>query len=318
MSRKVTAARMHGPGGGVFLDEVDLADPRHGEVVVEMSMAGVNPLDGYVLAGRVGGDAAYPRTLGVEGVGEHEGRLVVVFGSGVGIVRDGTWSSAALLPATALVEVPAGVPEEVASACGVVGSTAIRVVDDLARAGRDDRVLVLGASGAVGSAACSLLSAGGIAVWGQTTSEGKAINIEQRGAVPIIAATPEDLSRMLFGHVEPTVVLDSLGDAWTAVAVHALGMGGRLVSYGTSAGVSGELDLQAIYRKGITWYGYGGMAESQDRLRDAVGRALDAVSQGRLTIVTQEPLPLTRAQEALDRVSRREGFGKVLLDLRAG
>lgn len=307
---------MEAPGVEVRVDRIDRAEIGPGEVVVEMCLAGVNPLDGYVLAGMIGADAPYPRILGVEGVGDCGGQLVVVFGCGVGLRRDGTWTEVAVVPAASVVPVPPGVSLDMAAACGVVGPTAIRVVEDLAAPTPDDRVLVLGASGAMGMAACSLLSSAGVPTWGQTTSKEKAPGVADIGAVPLVAGTPQQLTGLLEKVAPPTVVLDSLGGGWSAAMVDALEPRGRLVSYGTSAAPRAEVDVQALYRKSLTWHGYSGIAELPGRSRQAIVRALEAVAAGRLRIITRQLISLDQAQHAVDLVRSRQGMGKVLLDLR--
>lgn len=320
MSNSVSAARVHEPGGRIRLDELDLdpstSHPHPGEVAVKMHLAGVNPLDGYVLDGRVGADAPYPRILGVEGVGERAGQPVVVFGCGVGMVRNGTWAELALVPAEALVPVPTGVPLDIAAACGVVGPTAIRVVQDLAAPTPDDQVLVLAASGAVGMAACSLLRSIGVATWGQTTSPDKAAGLAEIGATPLVADSPKMLIGLLGEQARPTVVLDALGGGWTSAGIEVLRPRGRLVSYGTSVAPRADVDVQAFYRKSLTWHGYSGIAEPLERVHEAITRALQAVLAGQLQISTRPPIPLDRAQQAIELVRSREGMGKVLLDLR--
>ena len=97
-----------------------------------------------------------PRTLGGEGAGEVDGRLVLVAGEGLGFVRDGVWAQAAIVPRDAVVEVPEGVAAEHAAAMGIAGLTALNCVRALARVTAADRVIVLGASGGVGSMIVSL------------------------------------------------------------------------------------------------------------------------------------------------------------------
>ena len=116
-----------------------------------MRYGGVNPVDRYRGAGTVDADSPVPRTLGAEGAGTFKGRPVVVYGHGVGRTRDGIWSTRAIVPRAALIDVPAGVDLQHAAVMGVAGVTAWRTATELARVTKDDRVLVLGAAGGVGS-----------------------------------------------------------------------------------------------------------------------------------------------------------------------
>jgi len=62
----------------------------------------------------------------------------------------------AIVPRAALIDVPAGVDLQHAAVMGVAGVTAWRTVTELAQVTKDDRVLVLGAAGGVGSVIVSV------------------------------------------------------------------------------------------------------------------------------------------------------------------
>src|SRR5207248_8250529 len=121
-----------------------------------------------------------------------------------------------------------------AATMGIAGLTAWNVVHDLGRETAEDRVLVLGASGGVGTMIVSLAAARGATVWGQTGSKDKAARIAEVGAERVFIAGPDDLGTVL-DVSEPTVVFDPLGDGFIQPVIEALAPGGRLVSFGTSA-----------------------------------------------------------------------------------
>ena len=180
-SDTVRAARLVELGAPLQVQEVELPAPGGDEVRVDLHYGGVNPIDRYNAEGQVNPDTPLPRTLGGEAAGEVKGRLVLVAGEGLGFVRDGVWSQAAVVPREAVVEVPDGVAAEHAAAMGIAGLTALNCVRTLAQVTAEDRVVVLGASGGVGTMLVSLARAAGASVWGQTGSEAKvpAITAEQ-------------------------------------------------------------------------------------------------------------------------------------------
>lgn len=312
---RTTAARLHQHGGPLRVEAVGLADPRAGEVVVDMAYAGVNPVDGYGVLGRVAADGPLPRTLGGEGSGTVGDRRVVVRGHGLGATRDGLWAVAAVVPDDALVDVPEGVGLAEAAAMGIAGITSWRSVTELGRVTAGDRVLVLGASGGVGSIAVSVAAALGATVWGQTGTEAKAAWVRDRGVVDVVVGGADEV-RSQAAAFEPTVVIDPLGGPFTGAAVEVAAPGGRLVVLGTSAGPDGTVPLQAFYRKGLTAFGYGGLREPDAVLTRALQDALAALADGRLQVAVDTTLPLARVGEALDRIAGRRVRGKVLLDLR--
>ena len=133
---KAVAARLVEHGKPLNVAEVDLPAPGGDEAEVEMRYGGVNPVDRYRAAGTVDAGSPVPRTLGAEGAGTFEGRPVVVFGHGVGTTRDGIWSTRAIVPRAALIDVPAGVDLQHAAVMGVAGVTAWRTVTELAQVSR--------------------------------------------------------------------------------------------------------------------------------------------------------------------------------------
>ncbi len=140
----VRAARLTELGRPLEIQEVELPAPGQGEVRVDLHYGGVNPIDRYNAAGQVNPDAVRPRTLGGEAAGEVDGRLVLVAGEGLGFVRDGVWSQAAVVAREAVVDVPDGVAAEHAAAMGIAGLTALNCVRTLAQVCAEDRVMVLG------------------------------------------------------------------------------------------------------------------------------------------------------------------------------
>lgn len=316
MSERTTAARLVDLHAPPVVTEVDLAEPTDGEVEVELRFAGVNPLDTYVITGAVGGQAPRPRTLGVEGAGFWRGRPVVVHGGGIGVVRDGTWAGRVLAKPDNLVPVPDGVDLAVAAGAAVVGTTAIRVVQDVGRVDGNDRVLVLGAAGGVGQAVCGLAVAAGAQVWGQTASAGKADAVAEAGATPIVAATSKELIEKAEDAV-PTVVFDPLGGAFTTASVEVLAEYGRLVSYGTSASVMTTVNMRQIYRKNLVVAGYGGVNEPPIRIRNGIEQALQALRDKEMVIPVHEVFPLADVGAALRALTERQVVGKVVLDVGA-
>ena len=165
--QKTRAARLHRHGDPLVVEDVALATPGPGEVLVTLRRGGVNPIDRYVAAGTVAADAPLPRTIGLEAAGEVDGLPVLVYGEGLGTARDGVYASYVVAPQDALVPVPDGVSMEQAASASIAGLTAYGVVVSVADITADDRVLVLGASGGVGLPVVSLAVGRGARVWGQ-------------------------------------------------------------------------------------------------------------------------------------------------------
>ena len=74
--------------------DLELGEPETDEVLVEMVMGAVNPVDRYGAMGLTAPDGPVPRTLGTEGSGTVTEIPVLVHGAGVGTKRDGLWATA--------------------------------------------------------------------------------------------------------------------------------------------------------------------------------------------------------------------------------
>ncbi len=315
---RARAARLHAHGKPLVVEEVDLAAPGDDEVLVEMAFGGVNPVDRYMAEGRMAPDGPLPRTLGMEGTGRlaEDGRAVLVQGRGLGAQRDGTWAERVVAPRAALTDIPAGVDLAEAAAMGVAGATAWRTATDLARVTADDRVLVLGASGGVGSMLVSLCRSLGARVWGETGNPAKADFVTGQGAETVVTTgSPQELTEAV-EPLAPTVVFDALGDGFSGAAVEALAPFGRLVSFGVSAGPMAELNMQSVYRKSLTIYGYGGLIAPEEQAAAGKAAALAALADGRLRVRLAEVLPLERVNDAFAALVNRAVSGKIALDLR--
>lgn len=297
-----------------MIEEVALADPGPDEVLVTLTHGGVNPVDRYNALGRVAPEGPLPRTLGSEAVGILDGEAVLVRGHGLGSRRDGLWASAAVVPRAAVVPLPAGVDPLAAASMGVAGLTAWRVVDELGSVGSEDRVLVLGASGGVGTIICSLAHHRGATVWGQTASAEKVAFVAAQGAERVVTCDASGLLAAV-ADLHPTVVFDPLGGPFTAAALEALAPYGRLILFGTSAGAHGEIHLQHLYRSAQRVLGYSGMHEPEERARPALENALAALARGEFAIAVDAVLPLARVNDAFARLVERDVRGQIVLDL---
>jgi NADPH2:quinone reductase len=188
------------------------------------------------------------------------------------------------------------------------------VVRDLALVTAEDRVLVLGASGGVGTMIVSLAGFAGATVWGQTGSPDKVSLIEGQGADRAIVAGPEELGKAL-SEFAPTVIFDPLGDGFLAPVVEAAAPRARIVSFGTSAGPDVRFNLQSLYRKALSLLGYAGLILGEAERRQGLQAALAALAAGELRVVVDEALPLEQAGQAFQRLLDRQVRGKLLLAL---
>jgi NADPH:quinone reductase len=308
------AARLVEYGSPLRVEDVTLAEPAPGEVLVTLDYAGVNPVDRYAALGRVALDGPVPRTLGGEAAGRlADGTRVLAYGAGLGSIRDGVFATAAVVPRDAVFEVPDGVDQAVAASMGVAGLTAFRAVEK-SGVGPEDRVLVLAASGGVGQSIVSYAASKGAQVWGQTSSPGKVHAIREMGAKDVVVTDAAGL-RDAVRDFAPTVVIDSLGGDFTANALRCLERRGRLLLFGTSASPVGLIALQELYRNEITVLTYGGLIATAAERREGLARAFPALLDGRLRIRIDREVMLDDVNAAFAALADHSLTGKAVLRL---
>jgi NADPH:quinone reductase-like Zn-dependent oxidoreductase len=188
-----------------------------------------------------------PFVLGYDVVGEIDQLGEGVRGFAVGDrVADMTvvGSNAAYrtLRAERLTRVPPGVDAAEAATLILSWTTAYQLLHRAARVQRVQRVLVLGAAGAVGQALLTLGRLAGVEVWGAAHGPHAAL-IRELGATPIDYER-EDFTRVLPGGFD--VVFDGIGEDGYRRSFAALKRGGLLCAYGYSAGVQARHRMLAI------------------------------------------------------------------------
>jgi NADPH2:quinone reductase len=298
----------------VLVDDAPEPQAGAGEVVVAVSRAAVNPLDVWISAGTVAGAGPLPRTGGVEAAGvTADGRRVHFRGCGLGLIRDGTYAERVAVPEIALTPIPDAVDDTQAAGVGIGGVTALDILD-VGGVAEGTTVLVLGASGGVGSFAVQLARVRGARVVAQTSAQARADALRELAEVVVVAQGADLADAVRAAGVEAVdVVLDCLGGPYGEPAAKLLARGGRLVVYGASAGPSFSISSAEFYRKAARILGYGGIAERPEDLARKAGVVLDQVAAGAVRSIVAAELPLADANEAHLRIRERRAGGKILL-----
>ncbi len=306
------AVRVHGFGQPLSVEQVAPPLPEGGDVTVEVLAASVNPLDLWVCQGSVaGGNQKLPMVPGCEGVGMVGGRPHLVHGCGVGVTRDGLYAEYATVPRAALFELPAGIDPLQAATLGVAGATAVRLVDDIGGCRPDSTVLVLGASGGVGTVAVQLAKARGAYVIAHTSHVEKVGHLRQLGADRVVAAEAQELAEQ--ADLACDVVLDPLGGQYSAAAATLVKPYGRHVVYGTSNSPMCEFPMRQFYRKSASLLTYSGTIEPPAVVSRAIGRAFEALAAGYFKVVFDRVLELSQAQLAHELIRSGQVVGKIVL-----
>jgi NADPH2:quinone reductase len=269
---------------------------------LEIAAVALNPLDLAVAAGRFyGGHPPLPYVPGCEAVGRRDGRRVYVFGGGRGTVEDGFLQERADHPSELESPVPDGLDDAVAAACGIAGLAGWIPVATRAPVRRDDRVLVLGATGTAGSVAVQgarVLGAARIVAAGRDPA--RLERARKLGADETVSLEGEDLAgrlREACGGDGPTLVVDPLWAGPVAAAVDAAAPGARIVHLGQSAGPEATLPSSLVRGKQLSILGHSNFALSPEERAQAYRELTGHVAAGRIT-VDVETFPLEKVADA--------------------
>jgi NADPH2:quinone reductase len=172
-----------------------------GEVLVRIKASAVNPLDGIIRMGDFPIAKRPPLILGEEaagivesnGAGFKPGERVIVYGGGLGVFRDGTWAEVVAVPASSLRRLPDGMSFEEGAALSNVGVTAFGALRT-AELKASETLVVLGATGGVGSAGVQIGKAIGARVIAVVSTAGKAARLQALGVNHVIALSDGPLA----------------------------------------------------------------------------------------------------------------------------
>lgn len=279
-----------------------------GQVVVEVAAAAVNPVDVRKASGLyVTGPPPLPSVVGSEAVGRivGDGRRVYV---GAPVAPFGTFAERVLVGVDDPIELPDAVDDGVAAALGIAGLAAWLPLAWRARLQPGETVLVLGATGIVGQLAvqaAKLLGAGRVIAAGRDAEMlDRARRLGADATVDLTAVEPGESLTQAFrdaagGDVD--VVHDPLWGAPAAAAVEALGVGGRLVQLGQSAGAEAVLGSATIRGRALDVLGYINFRVPADVRRAAYLTLVEHAVAGRIA-VDVERLPLAQVADAWERV----------------
>lgn len=170
-------AGFYGSEGGpevLYVDDVEVAAPGAGEILLRVEAAGLNPVDAKFRSGFIPLDLPFPRRVGSDATGR-----VVAVGEGAEYVdgspvdvgdevvgwADGTIATTVVVPARQLARRPGSISVDAAGGIAVVGLTALAALRTI-EIGEADVVLVGGAAGAVGTVYSQLAIAAGSRVIG--------------------------------------------------------------------------------------------------------------------------------------------------------
>lgn len=306
---------------------------KEGHVVIRVRASSFNYHDVFTVRGMPGIKVPLPVVIGLDMAGEIE-----EVGSGVegwkvgdrvlinplnkqkglmGEMMDGGMAEYCVVSSEQLIRMPDKVSFEDAAALPVAYGTAHRMLITHKTIKKGDRVLVLGASGGVGTGCVVLAKMLGAEVTACAGSEEKLASLKALGADHVVNYKTTDFSkwavetygkpqrRSYEGGVD-VVINFTGGDTWVP-SLRCLKRGGTLLVCGATAGHDPKEDLRYIWSFELKVLG------SNSFYDEDLSALMTLIESGKIKPVIDKVLPLEQAAEGLRLIRDREVMGKVVV-----
>ena len=326
--------RRHGSRDDLELvDDYPAPRPLEGQVVIRVRASSFNYHDVFTVVGMPGIKVPLPVVIGLDMAGEiaEVGAAVKGWKAGdrvlvnpvnrakglMGEMLDGGMAEYCLVAAEQLVAMPADVTFAEAASLPVAYGTAHRMLITHQTVQAGERVLILGASGGVGTGCVILAKLLGAEVIACTSGEEKMKAMRALGADEVINYREVDFSRWAIekygkpqrrsyeGGVD-VVVNFTGGDTWHP-SLRCLKRGGKLLVCGATAGYDPKEDLRYVWSFELKIIG------SNSFYDDDLKGLMDLIAARKIKPVIDRVLPLDQAKEGLRLIQDREVIGKVVV-----
>jgi alcohol dehydrogenase len=321
------------------LDDLDIVDdypvpaPGDGEVVIRVRAASFNYHDVFTMRGMPGIKVPLPVVIGLDMAGEiaergpgvngwNDGDRVLVNPVNrkkglMGEMLDGGMAEYCRVAADQLVAMPKGVTFEAAAALPVAYGTAHRMLITHGTVKAGDKVLVLGASGGVGTGCVILAKLLGAEVIACASSAAKLDRLKALGADEAVNYRDTDWSKWAIekygkpqrrsydGGVDAVINFTG-GDTWVP-SLRCLKRGGKLLVCGATAGYDPKEDLRYVWSFELKIIG------SNSFYDEDLAALMALIDSGKMTPSIDKVLPLDAAREGLRLIADREVIGKVVV-----
>ncbi len=328
------------------LETVDLPPPPPpalGEVTLKIKAVALNHIDVWGWRGMAFAKRKLPLVVGAEASGEVEtvgpgvsnllpGQLVSIYGartcglcracregrdnlcehvSGVhGFHLDGFAQEKINLPARLLVPAPPGVDAIGAAVAPVTFGTVEHMLFDNARLEPGETILIHAGGSGIDSAAIQLAKKMGCTVITTVGSNDKIEKAKALGADHVINYREdrfEGVTRKLTKKKGVDVVFEHVGADTFAGSMLALKRGGRLVTCGSTSGVSTQVNLMQLFQQQLKLLGSFGCR--MENMADAMQK----MAAGLVHPVIDTEIGFDGIDTALKRMESRNVFGKIIL-----
>lgn len=331
---KAVVFHEHGPVENLGVEDYPVPRPAAGECLLKVKAVSLNGFDPMVLKGIPGLRTPLPMIPGAdiaaeivelgEAVDTSKWRVgdrvaVVPFGPNgmMGETLRGGMCERIAVHQDFLLPIPDGVSDEHAACLPTAYGAAIRMMYERGKISAGERVLILGASGGVGTCCVQLAKLAGCEVIACTSSAEKAEKLIALGADHVINTSEEDYVAWIVerygkprttgesGGVEVCVNYTG-GETWTQ-CFRAVKRGGRILTCGATAGYDPTTDIRYIWSFEYSIVGSNGWT------KDDHAQLLEMIADGRLDPAVDSVRPMSEIRQSMQELIDRKVLGKAVL-----
>ncbi len=318
------AIRVNQYGGPevLSLEDVDVPEPKKGEVRIKVAAAGLNFIEIYQRSGQYQG--ALPFTLGAEATGVVDAVGAGVDGVKIGdrvltVAAQGAYAEYCTAPADKVAPLPKSMDLITAATLGIQGMTAHYLAHDTFALKPGHVCLIHAAAGGTGALLVQIARLRGATVIGTVGSEEKAKIAKRAGANKVINYVTHDFEAEVKKITKGTgvdVVYDSVGKDTFDKSLNCLRPRGTMVLFGQASGPVAPFNPQVLNAKGSLFLTRPSLfvhIATRDALLKKVRELSRWVAQGKLKVKVDRTFPLAEAAAAHEYMAGRGTKGKVVL-----
>ncbi|RBB33641.1 quinone oxidoreductase [Burkholderia reimsis] len=319
------AIRYDQPGGPDVMKwvDVEVGEPKAGEVRIRQHAVGLNYIDVYFRTGLY--PQPLPGGLGMEAAGEvtavGEGVTALKAGDRVAYVGQppGAYAQERVMPAERLVKLPDGISYDDAASVMLQGLTAHYLLRRTYPVKAGDTILIHAAAGGVGLLVCQWAKALGATVIGTVGSDEKAALAKAHGCDHPIVYTRENFTQRvkeITNGAGVPVVYDSIGKDTYIGSLDCLAPLGYFVSFGNASGPLPAIDSKEFSSRGSLFFTrptlFSYIAKRAD-LESAAAELFDVILSGKVKTSINQRYPLAEVGRAHADLEARKTTGSTIL-----
>ncbi|XP_062960721.1 quinone oxidoreductase isoform X2 [Cynocephalus volans] len=321
LMRAVRVFEFGGPEVLKLQSDVAVPIPKSHQVLIKVHACGVNPVETYIRSGTYSRKPLLPYTPGsdVAGVVEAVGDNVSAFKKGDRVFTNNTISGGYAEYALAADHTVYMLPEKLdfkqGAAIGIPYFTAYRALLHSARVKAGESVLVHGASGGVGIAACQIARAYGLKVLGTAgTEEGQKI-VLQNGAHEVFnhrEVNYIDKIKKSVGEKGVDVIIEMLANVNLSNDLKLLSYGGRVMIVGSRGPI--EINPRDTMANETSIIGVAVLSSTKEEFQQFAAGLQAGMEIGWLKPVIGSQYPLEKVAQAHENIIHGSGAaGKMIL-----